>query len=766
MEFNQLSIRHLGNIFFRHRLLILGIVTVVTGATALSQLLVEPQYVARSTTKIEFLSTEGTGSAVSVAEKEMRMETQTKLMGSRSLAEMVVRDLGLQNDPQFTGKPATDEARLGPKRLQERVSLTTRKLQGVTQVKRQPRTQLIEVAVATDRPELSARIADAFSLALQRWENRARSADREKQIQSLDKKVDAVSAKLAQSEKAIADFRLAHQMPMGAGTTVDLAQINAMAADAANASANGAASRARAAGVASAGLGGSAFTESSPVVAQLQRQIAELGQRKAELSVTFGPGYPEMQAIDVQMQAAQSALVSELSKSRQTAMAAASANAAREAGLARSEAVGATARSSVLSGAVGALTARAYRNIEANVTLDGLERNASLMRDLYTSAQRSLADALASRGNSSMSATVLAPAAVPTEPINVSPKKDISTALFGSLLLGFLIAFAREMLDTRLRSANDIRRRFALPTFAMFPKIDPRLLADPASNPVVRHPRSVYAEVARSLYLELASQPTKGGGRIVAITSPLPGDGKSSVALSLAAAAMKQGARSILLDLDLRRASVLQQVQRASGQPDLLHYIRNHQMVQNLLPHLIDPTSDAARGGADNDDDHRLPAILSTYDRVADPGALISSGALRDMLDKLRSQFDLIVVNVPPVLAVRDARTLSSIADDTLMVVKWGNTKSEELAAAIDAMVTVPGAIIFNGVDYEDHARRRHSDALQYFARASCYYEEIDPADSACEPTSFRDRLYRRNSAFRQWLRSLSQRRGDASAYG
>lgn len=764
MEFNQLSVSHLANIFMRHRLLILAIVFAITGATALSQMLVDPQYVARSTTKIEFFPSEDARGVVPVAEKEMRMETQTKLMGSRSLAEMVVRELQLHNNPQFTGRPAINTSTLSPKRVQERISVTTRKLQSVTEVKRQPRTQLIEVAVATSDAELSARIADEFSQALQHWDDRARANDREKQINFLDRKVGNLATRLAQSEQAIADFRKTNQMPVGAGTTADLSQIGNLTAEAANASANRAATRARASGIASAGLGAAAYDDNSPTAAQIQRQIAELGQRKAELSVTFGPGYPEMQAVDAQLRAAQAALASETKRAHEAAVTAASAAAAREAKLASSEAAGAAARSAVLTGAVSQLTAQAYRNVQGNVTLDRLERSAALMRDLYADARRSLAEATASRGNSSMSATVLAPAAIPTAPINVTPKKDISAALFGSALLGFLVAFAWEMLDTRLRSANDIRRRFALPTFAMLPAVDPKLLANPANNPVLRQPRSLFAEVARSLYLEVAGKPKPDGARIITITSPLPGDGKSTVALSLAAAAMKHGARAILIDLDLRRDSVLQDIQRASGDPDLIDYVSNRHAIQNLLPHIVDPVRQASIDLQPDADDTRLPAILSTYDRIADPGALISSPALREMLQRLRGQFDLIVVNAPPILAVRDARTLSGIADDTLMVVNWGSTKTEELATAIDAMGDAPLGVVFNNVDYADHARRRHSDSLQYFAKASCYYDEDGSGRSPSRRlSSLPD--WRKTPAWR-WLGSIVRRGPDTAGHG
>lgn len=728
MEFNHLSPRNLGNIFLRHKLLILATVVAVTGVTAASQMLIRPQYLARSTTKIEFAPTEGTaGAPVPVAEKEMRMETQTKLMGSLSMAEMVVRDLKLYDDPMFTGHPPLKPGESTPERLQSRITVTTRKLQAVSEVRRQPRTQLIEVAVATQDPQLSARIADRFPVALQKWEDRARANDRRNQINGLNNKVKTVLTNLGEAERAVADFRGQHGMLAGAGTEMDLTQINNIAAEAASARANRAASYARASGIGSAGLGGEALGTSSPQLVQQRRQYEDLSRRKAELAVTFGPGYPEMQAINAQLRLLENDMAAESARAQKTALAVASADAARAAGLARSEAAGAAARSAVLSGFVGQLMSKANQSAQANGTLARLERDAQTFRDLYAETRRALESTMASRSTSTLSATVLAPASIPTESVNVTPKKKVTAALFGSLLLGFLVAFAKDMLDTKLRSASEIRRRFALPTLGMLPAIDPLLLANPYQNPVLRNPRSVFAEVARTLYLELAKKP--GGGKVVAITSPLPGDGKSTVALSLAAAAMKQGARAILVDLDLRRAGILQEIQRNSGDPDLIHYITNRDSVKELIPHMRDPLhSSVATIDETGARDDQLPSILSTHERVDDPGGVISSGALHDLLRRLSSQFDLVVVNAPPVLAVRDATTLASIADETLMVIRWGETTTEELAAAIEAMGDVPVGVVFNGVDYAEHARRRHSDAIQYYSRSSAYFEDDDMA--------------------------------------
>src|SRR3546814_7908275 len=88
---------------------------------------------------------------------------------------------------------------------------------------------------------------------------------------------------------------------------------------------------------------------------------------------------------------------------------------------------------------------------------------------------------------------------VPNEPVSPTPQKTLTAALLGSFLLSFVIAFAIEMFDNKLRSGQQIRRYFGLPTLAMIPRMA-HLDMSPDTSPVISDPRSLFAEVARSLY--------------------------------------------------------------------------------------------------------------------------------------------------------------------------------------------------------------------------------------------------------------------------
>src|SRR3546814_14606156 len=103
------------------------------------------------------------------------------------------------------------------------------------------------------------------------------------------------------------------------------------------------------------------------------------------------------------------------------------------------------------------------------------------------------------------------------------------------------------MFDNKLPSGQHIRRYFGLPTLAMIPRMA-HLDMSPDTSPVISDPRSLFAEVARSLYAETASCWNGDGAQVVVVTSPMPGDGKSTVAPSLAAAPAAKRARAAIID--------------------------------------------------------------------------------------------------------------------------------------------------------------------------------------------------------------------------
>jgi Mrp family chromosome partitioning ATPase len=236
----------------------------------------------------------------------------------------------------------------------------------------------------------------------------------------------------------------------------------------------------------------------------------------------------------------------------------------------------------------------------------------------------------------------------------------------------------------------------------------------PEESPVLRDPQSLFAEVARQLAAEVQHNGPDSGAQSVLITSPLPGDGKSTVALSLVAAAAALGRRAVLVDLDLRKPDVLQKLQYSLYTPDLVDYLTGTADVHKMLPA---PQPHSAR-----EIETYPPVVLSTREPVRDPASLMRVGKLQSMFDALREQFDLIVINAPATLAVRDARTMTDVADTTLMVVRWGSTTIEQMRASNQLLHGRIDGVVFNRVDYAEHARRGYGDAVEFYRDSASYY--------------------------------------------
>jgi uncharacterized protein involved in exopolysaccharide biosynthesis len=204
-EFGTLNARDIFNIFVRHKLLIIAIVLIVTSVVALRELIITPQFLAISVTKIEVLPSSA-GVQVSPMEREMRLDTQTKLMASTAMAQVVAKDLNLHRNPVFMERSVSKRIE-SPAEEKDAVEAAAEKLHLQSEVKRPPRTQLIEVSVITPSPELSARIANHFVVALQNWEDGARIKRRQSALSDLGPQLKSAEEKVQLAERALSEAR-------------------------------------------------------------------------------------------------------------------------------------------------------------------------------------------------------------------------------------------------------------------------------------------------------------------------------------------------------------------------------------------------------------------------------------------------------------------------------------------------------------------------------------------------------------------------------
>jgi len=739
--------------FERHKMLVLAIVAIATLGTFAWQMLSPNLYRSTATIKVELIDDIGTNQADVLARNAQRIANESKLYQSRNSATIVVKNLDLLNNAEFLkemgGAPEGDKT--------ERTSAAVSKLLDMTSVSFEDNSDLIELSAEAQSPELAALIANSFPEAVGDQRRARDLARREQLIEELTAKRDLRMERALQAASELAEFRVENQMLVGAGGAEDLAQINRIAGEAASANAMGSGSAAQSAGIARAAGISSTAGATSAAVEQLQRQEAQLSAEVASLSQTYGSGYPELAKVQTELQKVRSDLARERDAARREAQERADAEAARLRQMASADAARDAARAGQLQAAVASLTSQALQNAANTPLLQELEREATATAAAVSDIAQQITLVQSEQLVEGVNSAIISPATPNSIAFSPSPVKTTLVALIGSGVLALMIAFMIDLLDDRLRTVAQIRKYFGLPVFGMLPDLTEGISPKLRESPVFGEPQSLFAEVARSIYAETQALVPRGQSQSVLITSPLPGDGKSAIALTMAAAAVAMGNRAVILDLDLRRSGILQKVQQDINSPELMDLVRGNIDVHALLapPETEeDGASETSKALMfDNDFDAALSRFMlfSASQPVAEPAAVLSSSRFREMVDELKMRFDLVIVNAPATLAVRDARSMTDYTDHTILVAKWGETKIEQMRATLELLGSSKIAgCIYNQVDYAEHARRKYGDSIQFYFDASDYFEGAVPGK-----LSFRERLAQFIGGGRSYARAV-----------
>ena len=717
------GINDLKRIIQRNRLLILMIMVPVTMATLVWQLASPTLYLSTVSAKVELIDDVGVNQAEVLARNNQRVANEVKLYRSRSTAERVVRDLRLDLDPVFLSNVGGISGKTEAERIGKATSHVLQKIA----VEFEVGSDQIEVAVTSRSPELAARIANQVPVSVRSLKNAQAVERRAKLLASLEQEQTKRETEATSAAQQVADFRRDHRLLIGGGGVEDLLQVNRIAGEAASAAGMRAGSAAQSAGVVRAAGIRSTSGMSSPVVQHLQRQEADLSADLARLSQTYGSRHPEIVRINGQLDEVRRSLARADSEASAAASSLANAEGARMAQLARSEASRDAARANQLEGILATTTRKAFENTSNSVMLDQLARTSELAAKALNDITDRISQVRAQMQQEGVTSTIVSPAVANNMPVAPKPLKLAMFALLGSGLFGLLLAFTREIVDDKLRTAAQIRRLFGLPTFGMLPLVRKEFSSNLEESPVLLEPHSLFAEVARATYAEVQALGTSGKTQSVVVTSPLPNDGKSIVALTLASAAVAAGKRAVVLDLDLRKAGILQQIQKDTHSPDLLEVLRGNVDLQKFARR--NPVAAPAESAGDDFDvvAGRM-ALISVSKPVAQPANVINSRKLAALVEDLKSRFDLVVINAPPTLTVRDAVTMCDFSDHTVIVARWGQTTIDQMRATLEMLNPdrVEG-IIYSQVDYPEHARRVYGDSIQYYFDSSDYYSDETP---------------------------------------
>ncbi|MER5887161.1 polysaccharide biosynthesis tyrosine autokinase [Streptomyces sp. NPDC001941] len=284
-------------------------------------------------------------------------------------------------------------------------------------------------------------------------------------------------------------------------------------------------------------------------------------------------------------------------------------------------------------------------------------------------------------------------ASVPDAPVSPRPALNLAAGTVGGLLLGFALAVLRETLDTTFSATGELGGALGVPVFGSIPMERTEQETVLALGQQAHSPR---AEAYRQLRTNLRFAAVDRAPRLIAVTSALPGEGKTSTSVNLAAALSLEGRSVCLVDADLRRPQVAARLGLVEG-AGLTSVLIGQAPLESVLQD--------GPGGIQ---------VLAAGAVPPNPAELLASGQMRTVLTELAERFDAVVVDTAPVLPVADTVALASRMDGVVMVVRARRTKREQSVSAADTLRSVGANLL--GVVLSMTPRPRGD-------RAGAYYE-------------------------------------------
>jgi succinoglycan biosynthesis transport protein ExoP len=404
--------------------------------------------------------------------------------------------------------------------------------------------------------------------------------------------------------------------------------------------------------------------DASMVIQGLRSQQAAAAQRVADMSARYSTNYPDLirakserAAIDHQVALEVSRVAASLKNDYQISVAHRDALAAQLAGL--------------------VATVNAASRAGGRVELNEAERIAEANRISYEATLTRLREVEQQQTRQDAEARIISNPDLPETPSFPKPLMLLPAGAGGGMMLGaglvVLLSLGRKQVEDAVAAERDLM----LPVLSMTPYLPRGVLMAGARKLSIPeylsiNPFSGYAESLRVLRLRLrSSRPGTGpgGGHVIQVTSAIPGEGKSTIAASLAISAAAAGTRTVLVDLDLHHPSAAKLLGHGGSKGVVDIVLGNAQTGTALQTHPDLPIWTVNAG-----------SIASLH-----PGVL-ESRQMRELIQGLAEKFDLVVVDSPPVLAISDPLYISTLVDTTIMVVGWRATSQNDVNDALAAL--------------------------------------------------------------------------------
>jgi polysaccharide biosynthesis transport protein len=727
---SHVDIRSIAGILLRHVKLVVGLPLVFIAAAVLILSIIAPQY--RSAVQILIVDPrQPTGSAddkrlSSLDVDAAAVSSQVEVMQSRSLALTVARDQGLDKDKEFTrtegildvltrfdvlkklgfGNAASPPAAAtGIENVSPELDRAADKLRRKLQVERLQFSYVLSASVTSESPEKAQRLAMAVANTYLNDQLEARYEAARRSTSWLTARLEELRTRVAESEAEIGKLKAANGLSdTGASGNVSQQQTSEINAQLVLARADAAEKRARyeqirRAAASNEGLQSIPEVMASSVIGQLRVQQADISRRAAELRTRFGDRYPEYINATSQLTDINRAISAEVNRILGNMK-----NAYEIAGQ----------RVQSLEGSLAAITGQTG-NSQALVRLRELERQADSNRKLYEHFVNQFNEIDQRSTLVDSGARIISPASMPVDPSYPRNTLVLFLTTIAGLLLGAMLAFLVEYLDSGFKTALRVEEVLRYPVLGLVPAVRLsriRWFVDRKNilTRLVNQPFSQISEAIRSIRMGIAISDIDDPPRVLLVTSSVPAEGKSTIGMLLAASAAHSQQRAVLIDCDLRRKNTSRTF-NLHNKPGLTEILTGKVSVAEATYRFDAAGIEIIPGGTD----------------VGNPADLLNSERMREFIAQLRTQYDLVVLDASPLLPVIDAAVLARFADKILMIVEWSRTPR---TSALDALkILAPesrriAGIILNKVDYR--RLKSYGFGYGYGYNYGHYYRSLD----------------------------------------
>jgi len=657
------------------------------------------------------------------------IKTEIDVLQSRRLGGKLVDALNLTRDPEFNGELNTKKSllsylnpftylpkawsdavlgrKLDTRSDEEKADATRAKVVDAVlskvAISNPARSYSLRVSVESTDPKKAARLTNTLSELYLTDQLEVKFEATQRANEWLNERVFELRENVRASEQAAQAFREENQLiqTRNAGTVNEqqLAQLNSQLVDARTDLARAEARQEQVLQMVEDGnLAESSLLEvlQSPLIQRLREQESGVQRNRAELATRYGPKHPKMINVQAEHQDIQANISIEMGKII--------------AGI-RNEAQVSAIRVRTLEENLARLKRESFTVSRAQVQMRELDREAEANRLLLQTFLNRFKETSSQDGMQQADARIISKADVPT--LASFPKKKLIILLvaFAGVGIGVGLAFLLEALDNGYRNFEQLRQDLRLRGLGMIPLVGKTAMKETGPEGyLLSKPTSSFSEAHRNIHASLMFAGSTGVvPRVLAVTSSVPSEGKSTATICLAHTLGRSGLKVLVVEADMRRP-----------------VMRKRMAIDKKFASFNDVLDGSALEDGSKIYQDETSGIHALWARKEDdPQRLFNSKEFEKFVKEARTEYDLVLIDTPPVLAVSDVMVVSKQVDALMFVVQWEKSAKGIVKTAVKQLLQtdcqIAGAILTQ-VDIKRHQGYGYGDQGYYYGTKSGYY--------------------------------------------